>query len=293
MHPIFSSRNGWLAYLLAWVPLGTMLGFILSAAGRLHWTESLAITVPLTVILAFVCLSPWYTCQFLPLGSTTTWKLLLHHVVAAMCASTVVFGVARILVASFRGVFPGVEQRFQPAAPVLAGMVGLVYLLSIALHYVMLTVESSRRAEVLSREAELRALKAQVNPHFLFNSLHSISALTSVDPTKARDMCIRLSEFLRSSLRLGERVSIPFREELALTRNYLDVEQIRFGERLRVAQEVDPECADCEVPPLMVQPLVENAIKHGIANLVEGGEIAMRARRWRDGVRFARLGRVQ
>jgi LytS/YehU family sensor histidine kinase len=129
-------------------------------------------------------------------------------------------------------------------------------------------------------------LKAQINPHFLFNSLHSISALTTVDAGRARDMCIRLSDFLRSSLRLGERLTIPFREELALARNYLDVEQVRFGGRLRVVQDIDDGCGDCEVPPLLVQPLVENAIKHGIATMVEGGEINMRGRRSRDEMRF-------
>jgi LytS/YehU family sensor histidine kinase len=115
--------------------------------------------------------------------------------------------------------------------------------------------------------------------------LNSISALTSIDPPKAREMCIRLSEFLRYSLRLGERLSIPFGEELTLAKTYLDVEQIRFGQRLRVLEDMDPDCADCQVPPLLVQPLIENAIKHGIATLANGGEIAMKTRRFRDAVR--------
>ena len=133
--------------------------------------------------------------------------------------------------------------------------------------------------------AELKALKAQVNPHFLFNSLNSISALTAVDAAKARQMCIHLSDFLRNSLRLGERAVVPFAEELTLTRAYLEVEQVRFGSRLRVFQDFDDGCSDCEVPPLLVQPLIENAIKHGIATLVDGGEISMTGRRSREGVR--------
>jgi LytS/YehU family sensor histidine kinase len=162
----------------------------------------------------------------------------------------------------------------------------LLYLLAIALHYVVLAVQSRREAELLAREAELKALKAQINPHFLFNSLHSISALTSVDASRARDMCIRLSDFLRNSLRLGERTTIPFSEELALARTYLEVEQVRFGQRLRVAQDIEEGCGDCEVPPLLVQPLVENAIKHGIAMLVDGGEISMSGRCSADNLRF-------
>ncbi|MBV9158722.1 MAG: histidine kinase [Acidobacteriaceae bacterium] len=285
MHPIFSSRNTLLLYLAAWIPLGLMLGYMLAVSGRLQWTESASITVPIVVVLAFVCLSAWYSCRSLPLRSTSPEKLITQHVVAAMCVSALVLVIAQILVPGLSRPFPGLQERFRSARPVLGTMVALVYSLSIALHYVVLAVESSRRAELLSREAELKALKAQVNPHFLFNSLNSISALTAVDAARAREMCIRLSEFLRNSLRLGERVSIPFGEELALTRTYLEVEQVRFGNRLRVSQDFDAACSDCEVPPLLVQPLVENAIKHGIATLVAGGEISMTGRRSADGVR--------
>ncbi len=90
-------------------------------------------------------------------------------------------------------------------------------------------------------------------------------------------MCIRLSDFLRNSLRMGERTSIPFGEELALANTYLDVEQIRFGKRLRVRQAFDSAAKECEVPPLLVQPLVENAIKHGVASLTDGGEVSLSA----------------
>jgi LytS/YehU family sensor histidine kinase len=100
-------------------------------------------------------------------------------------------------------------------------------------------------------------------------------------------MCIRLSEFLRNSLRLGERTSIPFGEELALASTYLDVEQVRFGKRLRVVQNFDSACDACEVPPLLVQPLVENAIKHGIASLIDGGEITLAAQVVAGRLRFS------
>jgi LytS/YehU family sensor histidine kinase len=123
----------------------------------------------------------------------------------------------------------------------------------------------------------LRALKAQINPHFLFNSLNSISALTAIEPVQAREMCIRLSEFLRNTLRLGEKNAIPFADEVGLVRTYLEVEQVRFGSRLRVEQQIEAACDRCVVPSLLLQPLVENAIKHGIAGLVEGGFIRIQA----------------
>jgi LytS/YehU family sensor histidine kinase len=121
-----------------------------------------------------------------------------------------------------------------------------------------------------------------VNPHFLFNSLNSISALTAVDAGQAREMCIRLADFLRTSLRLGERSNIPFGEEMDLTRMYLEVEKVRFGGKLRVAVEVEPACNGVEVPPLLIQPLVENAVKHGVAMMADGGEIRIEARMEKD-----------
>lgn len=278
MHPIFKSRSSFLLYLAAWIPQGIIFGLVLSVSGHLPWSASALLAAPLTAVLAFVCLSPWYTCRSLPLVTTPAWKLLANHVIAAMCAGAIAQITFRITVAALRSFFPGIEGRLASTVPAMEGMVFLVYLLSIALHYMLLAIESTRQAELLSRDAELKALKAQINPHFLFNSLNSISALATIDGIRAREMCIRLSDFLRNSLRLGERVSIPFGEELALTTTYLDVERVRFGDRLCILQDFDPGCALCEVPPLLVQPLVENAIKHGIATLAEGGEINMTGR---------------
>ena len=99
-------------------------------------------------------------------------------------------------------------------------------------------------------------------------------------------MCIRLADLLRTSLRLGERVTIPFSEEMALTTMYLEVEQVRFGGKLRLRREVDPACGDCDIPALLIQPLVENAVKHGIAMMEHGGEIFIAGRREHDLLRF-------
>ncbi|PYV64866.1 MAG: hypothetical protein DMG95_03300 [Acidobacteria bacterium] len=128
-------------------------------------------------------------------------------------------------------------------------------------------------ARVLARESELKALKTQVNPHFIFNCLNSISALTSSDPAKAREMCVLLAEFLRKTLGLGERALIPLRDELSLLKAYLAVEQIRFSSRLKVEENTAAETLENLLPPLLLQPLVENAVRHGVAQLTEGGWI--------------------
>lgn len=182
--------------------------------------------------------------------------------------------------------FHGLDKRFLGAIPVMVGTGILLYMLSATSYYVYLAVLASREAEaraivaqVLARDAELRALKAQVNPHFLFNSLNSISALTTSDAPKAREMCILLGDFLRRTLGLGEKLAIPLEEEMSLIHAYLAVEKIRFGARLRMEENIEKDALGIEVPPLLLQPLVENAVAHGIANLVEGGWIRLNVAR--------------
>jgi LytS/YehU family sensor histidine kinase len=136
--------------------------------------------------------------------------------------------------------------------------------------------EAARKAlesDLASRDAELRALRAQVDPHFLFNCLHSISAMTSRDPAAARRMCLELADFFRASIKAGAEQRIPLADELQLVRGYLGIEQVRFGDRLRVEVDDAGEGGGTMVPPLLLQPLVENAVRHGIATLVEGGAV--------------------
>lgn len=286
MHPILAEKRRIGLYLLAWVPIAGMLRFVLAASGNVSWIEAIAFTLPMCIVFAFVGLSPWYLCRVLPLGRSPVPKILLHHSAAAVAAALFWIVVAKGVALALAQWRPKLDTRISRELPMLFGVGVLLYLLTVALHYVLLSFEDTQQAEtraqearVLAREAELKALKAQINPHFLFNSLNSISALTTVDGVRAREMCIRLSDFLRSTLTLGEKEAIPFSEELALAKTYLAVEQVRFGSRLRVQQQIDENCQACSVPPLVLQPLVENAIKHGIAGLVNGGSIRLEAHR--------------
>jgi len=287
VHPILQSWRRFGIWMAAWIPLGAILVLVAHLSGRLTVLESLAVMTPAIVVMAFVCLSPFYVCRSLPLRSAPRQKILLNHLTAALILTGGVMLVGRFAASLLTPSFEGLDRRFGSAVPVLAVVVLMIYFVAVALHYAALELEASRRAEILAREAQLKALKAQVNPHFLFNSLNSISALTTIDAGQAREMCVRLADFLRTSLRLGERVTVSFAEEMALMKMYLDVEQVRFGCRLRLKQEIDPACSDCDVPALLIQPLVENAVKHGIAMMAEGGEIVLSGQRDRDWLRFS------
>jgi two-component system, LytTR family, sensor histidine kinase AlgZ len=256
----------------------------MAVPGRLGWMDAIVLILPLCMIYQFVCLSAWYSCKAAPIQKSTGQRLWITHVPAAAVLSLFWVLLARLLAygLSEMPAFQGLNTRFASQVPVLFGAGFLLYLLSVASHYVILAIEESNRAEVrvqetsiLARDAELRALKAQVNPHFLFNSLNSISALTSVDPAKAREMCILLAEFLRMTLGLGEKTSVPLSEELSLLHRYLAIEKVRFGARLQMEENIQQVSGSIHLPPLLLQPLVENAITHGIANLPDGGTVRL------------------
>jgi sensor histidine kinase YesM len=273
MHPIFRNKVWFAIYLASYAALGLLLAALFQAQDVASgWAGILAVTEPPCIFFSFLCLSPWYLCRQLPLAETAKTKLLFYHAGAAIASTALWIGLAAAIA---YGMNESDSLKKLAAPLILIGL--LLYLLSVALHYMLLAMQASRRAAIEARDAELRALKAQINPHFLFNSLNSIIALTSSDPGKAREMCIRLADFLRSTLGLGERDAISWAEELELARAYLDVEQIRFGSRLRVEMEIAENCRRCKTPPLLLQPLVENAVKHGIAALVEGGTIRIQS----------------
>jgi len=268
MHPILASRRRLLLYLLAWIPILALLSVVVWASGAAaSLIDTAAVLAPACGIYAFACLSPWYIARVRPLRLSDLTGLVTTYAGASLAGGLLLVGSARLGAAAM--------DKPAPPWPLLFGMGALLYLLSVGSHYTAVAVAAAHDAErraaearTLVREAELHVLRMQLNPHFLFNSLHSISALATLDGARAREMCLRLADFLRSSMGLGNRESISLRDELALVRSYLDVEQVQFGERLRVESEIDPDCDGCAVPALLLQPLVENAVKHGIAGMV-------------------------
>ena len=273
MHPILARPSRLAAYAAMWVPLGGVLASLLALQRVLTWPAAAAFALPLSVAYGFLCLSSYYTTHGLPATRADIPRTLLTAFAAAFVSSAVWLLLARgwLAVIGGLGPWPDAGAAFRGAAPTLFGFGFLLYLLAVAMSFLGLTFEAARAAErrglelqVLAREAELRALRAQLDPHFLFNSLQSISALTTADPPAARRMCLLLADFLRDTLSLGSRPRIPLRSELSLAERFLAIERVRFGERLRV--DIAAEGADsCVVPPLILQPLVENAVRHAVA----------------------------
>jgi two-component system, LytTR family, sensor histidine kinase AlgZ len=290
MHPILGRPARLAAYLGVWVPLGMLLAALLYLQGVLGWEEATLVAMPLALAYGFLCLSAWYVTGGSPVDRVGAWRNAATALVASFVSSAVWLLVARAWLTAIGGVrgWPANSSVFRAAAPTLFGFGFFLYLLAMAASYLAAAFAISQEAErrglelqVLAREAELRALRAQIDPHFLFNSLQSISALIGIDTAAARRMCLLLADFLRDTLALGARERIALTEELALARRFLEIEQVRFGARLQTSVEAEPGAGGEEVPALVLQPLIENAVTHGIAHVLDGGVVRIQAARQR------------
>lgn len=288
MHPIFTHRERFLLYMAAWLVIAGLLCVLFVTMSALAWTEAVVLLLPMSFVYAFMSLAALYLCRAFPVQQTPFLKLLPTLLVAALLTSSLWMmmgkGIATLLT-RIAG-FSELDARFNAGVPLLLGVGTLLFLLSIVVHYLLLAFDAARAAErqalelqVLARDAELKALRSQIQPHFLFNSLNSISALTTTEPSAARAMTVRLAEFFRTTLKLGQQQLIPLKEEFRLAEFFLSIEQVRFGSRLSFSTWLEQECEDVSVPSLILQPIVENAVNHGIAHLLEGGTISLEARR--------------
>jgi two-component system, LytTR family, sensor histidine kinase AlgZ len=287
-HPLISEPRRLSAYLLIWLVPTALLLAVPLATYPPGWRSILLVMLPMAALYAFVCLAAWYPCQANPPG-TPLGRLLAVHLAGAALATGAWVLVGQgwsSLVARWH---PGATEAFSRMVPLFAIAGFLLYLLAAAACTLHLASEAAHGAErraleaqVATREAELRALRAQMDPHFLFNALNSVSALVGGDPPGARRMLEQLAGFLRGSLELDRSERIPLAKELALAHAFLQIERVRFGERLKFVSEVDEAAASVEVPPLLLQPLVENALKHGIAHLLDGGTVSVQAKRRSD-----------
>lgn len=284
MHPILSDRKKFVIYLFLWSVVAVLLGWIHSSLTGITLLFSIGFTVPVMLVYAEINLSAWYLCKAFPVERNSVWKILLVTLVSAVLISSMCALIAWGWMAALEQYF-SISLSPLPLYQTLLVIYGIgkpLFLLSLAVSYLMSAFEQSRAAErnvfearLLAQSAELKALRMQIDPHFLFNALNSISALTVSNAESARSMTTTLADFFRKSLSYGAKETILVNEELALLNHYLDIEKIRFGKRLTIVQKIAPDTLACMIPSLLLQPLMENAIKHGISDSIDGGTIAI------------------
>ena len=285
----FWARRSAALFLLAWLMLGLLLSGLIKATTGASMLASLLFAVPLSMVYASACgFSAYYLCRAFPLAGKPLGSVLAVFAFSAVTASVLWCAAGAAWAALGQALAPEWEavRMSRPFAAVMFGVGVLLYGMAGAAHYLVLEFERARRAEtrelelkLLAQDAELRMLRTQIDPHFLFNSLNSISALTAIDAGRARDMTLKLAGFFRHTLGLEAHRKVALADEVALVEQFLAIEQVRFGPRLGFASEIGPEAARCLLPPMILQPLVENAVKHGIGGLPDGGTVSVQARR--------------
>ena len=237
------------------------------------------------ILVAIVATEHWPITSRRQIG-----RILVH---TAIClAISILWGVAGyyLCVAFVPGWQPlGVAQMLASTTKIILFGYGFVVLLV----HIVLRMRQHREHEVKllrqarrATEAQLQVLKMELQPHFLFNALHSISALIPSDPSAANDTLVLVSDMLRYSMRTSRVQEVPLRDELATVRLYTEIEQVRFGDRLDLAWEVDADTLDAAVPHMLLQPLIENAIKHGLEVRSTAGRIIVAAQRDGDVLRL-------
>src|ERR1041385_7040597 len=253
------------------------VGLLRSVVWQLLAAYVFAVSTPLVL---------WLARRF-PIGRSNWHRALGLHLLAGT-AFAVVWAVCHITIDSL---FSGESRLVSPSnlARNVFFMLDkelLVYWIVVLTSHASVYYQRYREGELRASQAQLQALKMQLHPHFLFNALHAISALVHTNPDAADKMIARLGDFLRLTLDSSSAQEVPLRRELEFLNCYLEIERVRFNDRLTTSIEVDPLVLDCRVPNLILQPLVENAIRHGVSQRTAPGHVRVRAERSGDALRL-------
>ena len=275
-HPLLESRTRLIIWWLAWLLLATgqslIIIFVYGSKPETAITDGLISMI----LYGLLGLAVWFPVRYMLESDRQIYSSVLNVLVTGSLTILLwLFGskfIVRLLVQEKIDF-----EIFWHSALVFRATAGvLLYFMMILVYYLFLSAtrlaEKARRQSQLEtqvREGELKMLRSQINPHFLFNSLNSVSSLTVTDPLRAREMIVKLSDFMRYSLSSRNEQPVTLQNEMESLRLYLQIEKTRFGERLMIEEEIMPECLPAIMPGMLLQPLYENAVKHGVYESTE------------------------
>jgi sensor histidine kinase YesM len=272
----------WISQVTGWTFFIGINLFIISSFEELTWQRILVwiflgfLGILFTHLLRAV-IRKYYWLN-LPLNKTIP-RILISSIITGIIIYVLVFA-ASYIAGTFR-------QDENNIARLIAGVVNssILVLLWCLIYYVVHYMENYKKKEIESliweaavKDYELKTLKSQLNPHFMFNAMNSIRALIEEDPDSAKVAITKLSNILRYSLQMERMESVPLEDEIETVKNYLDLERIRFEDRLKYKLDIEKNTQKIEIPPMMIQTLIENGIKHGVAKRTEGGEIELKSK---------------
>ncbi|SHF03154.1 Histidine kinase [Mariniphaga anaerophila] len=276
-HPFISNFRLAIYYVLIWLLF--IAGSVLLKWLAYGFDPGMAVIEAFALPFTFgiIGASIWYVIRYSTLENYSPGRIIISHLIAA---TIIVFIWMYLGVVIIKLLHPYPEQWIDNnlASNIFTGYI--LYLTFVIFFYAVNYYQGFKeklrnegKLKSLVKEAELHALKSQINPHFLFNSLNSISSLTMTDPAKAQEMVINLSSLMRYSLKHDQIDKVPFSEELNNNKLYLHIEKVRFGTKLNPVFNIEKECMEALIPNMILQPLYENAIKYGVYEATEPVDI--------------------
>jgi sensor histidine kinase YesM len=284
-HPILQNRVWHIVWWLVWLFLGLGQSLIYYFA----YGSFLQISIPdgliSICIYSGISLMLWYPFRYFNY-TVTKPAVLISNLVTSGAITVVLWVIVTRFLMNL--IFPheiDYQAFWEATLPYRIGTGVFIYGIVILAYYLFVSLnnlaeKNAREAklESLVKETELKMLRSQINPHFLFNSLNSISSLTITNPEKARDMVVKLSEFMRYALSRKDEQPVSLQNELENLRLYLDIEKVRFGDKLTTEEIIENNCLDFKIPVMLLQPLYENAVKHGVYESTESVRIITQAK---------------
>jgi len=285
-HPFITTPRLLVSYVSGWLIASMALVLIAVFVNGISFGLAMTQFFTFMILFAVIGASVWYVIKYSTLEDNSAFRVIFAHVIAA---TIIVFIWLYTGVVIIKLVHP--NARFwleQTLANRLMGGYGL-YVVNViffyAVNYYLAFKEKSKnetKLKELVKEAELHALKSQINPHFLFNSLNSISSLTMTDPARAQEMVINLSQLMRYSLKHDQSEKVSLKQEIENNKLYLSIEKVRFGKKLNPVFAVEGDSLKAEIPNMILQPLYENAIKYGVYEATETIDVITHCRCFDD-----------
>jgi sensor histidine kinase YesM len=270
-HPIIKSPKNFFLYLLFWV-LIVVLYLNLIIFDREVDTNTVFIDVIIfNLILFSLSIGFWFSAKFLSIENHKIIRIISNHLIEGLILISLWLLLGYFIIINLTSDKDAYSNFFFATLKFRAALGIFTYFLITSFYYIVIYYTGFQERRIketelknLVTEAELRSLKFQINPHFIFNSLNSMSALTEINPKKAKQMIIKLAEFLRYTLATNDKQMVSLNEELKNIRLYLEIEKIRFEEKFEYEEDINEECNNAQIPSMILQPLFENAIKHAV-----------------------------
>ncbi|PIF05988.1 MAG: hypothetical protein CSA36_03955 [Draconibacterium sp.] len=276
-HPFISNPKLLIGYGTFWVFFSIIIVAVFTLVNGVTFAKAVVDLFSFFILFAIIGTAIWYVIKYSTLENNSSLRIVITHIIAA---TIIVFLWMYVGAVVRKLTYPLVLESYDIGTVnrIIGGY--MMYLIYVVLFYAVNyyngfkeKLRNEGKLKTLIKEAELHALKSQINPHFLFNSLNSISSLTMTDPARAQDMVINLSQLMRYSLKHDHNEKVTLKQELENNKLYLNIEKVRFGQKLNPVFEVDEKCLKAVIPNMVLQPLYENAIKYGVYEATEPVEI--------------------